>query len=92
MLKEMPIRWYVAAVSCGVVDGVPVLDLDYAEDFKAGTDLNCVMVADGRLIEVQATAEKDPYARQELEGMLDLARKGCRELMAHQKRAIAALG
>lgn len=91
MLKAMPIRSYVAAVSCGIVDGEPVLDLDYTEDFQAGTDLNCVMVEDGRLIEVQATAERDPYTRAELDQMLELGRRGCRELMAHQKRAIAGL-
>ena len=91
MVKAMPIRWYVAAVSCGIVAGEPVLDLDYTEDFGAGTDLNCVMVEDGRLIEVQATAERDPYTQAELEAMLDLGRRGCRELMAHQKRAIAGI-
>ena len=91
LLRELPIRWYVAGVSCGVVDGEPVLDLDYTEDFQAGTDLNCVMVEDGRLIEVQATAERDPYSRQELDAMLELARKGCRELMTHQKRALSSL-
>jgi len=91
VIRELPIRWYVAAVSCGIVDGVPVLDLDYTEDFQAGTDLNCVMVEDGRLIEFQATAERDPYTRQELDAMLELGRKGCRELMTHQKRVIAAL-
>ena len=91
MVKAMPIRWYVAAVSCGIVDGEPVLDLDYTEDFGAATDLNCVMVEDGRLIEVQATAERDPYSRQELDAMLELGRRGCRELMAHQKRALAGI-
>ncbi len=92
MLKEMPIRFYVAAVSCGIVDREPVLDLDYAEDFQAGTDLNCVMVEDGRLVEVQATAEHEPYTRTELDAMLELGRKGCRELMVQQKRALASLG
>jgi ribonuclease PH len=92
MIKELPIRQYVAAVSCGVVDGEPVLDLDYAEDFHAHTDLNCVMVEDGRMVEVQATAEKQPFSREELEGMLELARKGIRELMGYQKRALAGGG
>ena len=91
MIKELPIRQYVAAVSCGVVDGEPVLDLDYVEDFHAHTDLNCVLVEDGRMIEVQATAEKEPFSRDELEAMLELARKGIRELMGYQKRAIAGL-
>lgn len=92
MLKEMPIRAYVAAVSCGIVGGEPVLDLDYAEDFQAHTDLNCVMVEDGRIVEVQATAEKEPYARAELDAMLGLAGQGIRELMTYQKRAILGLG
>ena len=92
MLKEMPIRSYVAAVSCGIVGGEPVLDLDYTEDFQAETDLNCVMFEDGRLIEVQATAEREPYSRAELDQMLMLAGKGVRELMTYQKRALATLG
>jgi ribonuclease PH len=92
IISELPIRSYVAAVSCGIVDGEPRLDLDYAEDFQAGTDLNCVMTEDGRLIELQATAEGAPYSRDELEAMLTLAEKGVKELVVHQKRAIAALG
>jgi ribonuclease PH len=91
MLKEVPIRSYVAAVSCGIIEGEPRLDLDYVEDFHAETDLNCVMVEDGRFIEVQATAEKQPFSPAELEAMLDLARKGVKELMAYQKRALAGL-
>ncbi len=91
MISQLAIRSYVAAVSCGIVGGEPVLDLDYVEDFQAETDLNCVMVEDGRLIEVQATAEKTPYSREELDAMLGLAQKGIRNLMTHQKRAIAGL-
>src|ERR1700720_3751932 len=91
MLAEVPGRQYLAAVSCGIVDGTPVLDLDYAEDFHASTDLNCVMTEDGRLVELQATAEGAPYSRAELESMLALAGKGIKELIVGQKRAIAAL-
>ncbi len=91
MLKSDPIRQHVAAVSCGVVDGVPVLDLDYAEDFTAETDLNCVMGDDGRLIELQATAEGQPFTRPELDVMLELAASGIAELIAAQKRALAQL-
>src|SRR5947199_589707 len=91
MLDQMPIRTYVAAVSCGIIDGIPRLDLDYTEDYQAGTDLNCVMTEDGRLIELQATAEGAPYSRSELDSMLQLAGKGIKELIVHQKRAIAAL-
>ena len=91
MLAADPLRQHVAAVSCGVVEGVPVLDLDYAEDFAAGTDLNCVMGEDGRFIEVQATAEGQPFSRAELDAMLALAEKGVAELVEAQKRALAAL-
>jgi ribonuclease PH len=92
MIPEIPIRQYLAAVSCGIVNGAPMLDLDYTEDFQASTDLNCVMTEDGRLIELQATAEGSPYSRAELDSMLALAQKGIKELILGQKRAIAALG
>ncbi len=92
MLAELPIRTYVAAVSCGIIDGIPRLDLDYTEDYQAGTDLNCVMTEDGRLIELQATAEGAPYSRAELDSMLQLGTKGIRELIVQQKRALATLG
>jgi ribonuclease PH len=92
MIDAVPLRQYVAAVSCGIIDGVSRLDLDYTEDFQAGTDLNCVMTEDGRLIELQATAEGAPYSRSELDAMIELADKGIKELIVHQKRAIASLG
>jgi ribonuclease PH len=92
MLDQLPVRTYVAAVSCGIIDGIPRLDLDYTEDYQAGTDLNCVMTEDGRLIELQATAEGAPYTRAELDSMLQLAGKGIRELIVQQKRALASLG
>ena len=90
MLATDPIRQHIAAVSCGIVDGVAVLDLDYAEDFAAETDLNCVMGEDGRLIELQATAEGQPFSRPELEEMLALAAHGVAELVGEQKRALGA--
>ncbi|MGH7777645.1 MAG: ribonuclease PH [Candidatus Dormibacterales bacterium] len=89
MISKTPIGQYVAAVSCGIVEGEPRLDLDYAEDFLASTDLNCVMGEDGRLVELQATAEGEPYSRQELDTMLGLAERGVKELIVHQKRALA---
>lgn len=92
MIKSNPIRQYVAAVSCGIVDGRPLLDLDYAEDFRAETDLNCVMGDDGRILEIQATAEREPYTREELTAMVDLAAQGIRELIAIQKRVINQAG
>jgi ribonuclease PH len=91
MLTSDPIRQHVAAVSCGIVDGVAVLDLDYAEDFTAETDLNCVMGEDGRLIELQATAEGEPFSRQQLDEMLLLAERGIGELIAAQKQALKLL-
>ena len=92
MVEAIPIRQYLAAVSCGIIDGEPRLDLDYTEDFQASTDLNCVMTEDGKLVELQATAEGHPYSRAELDSMLVLADKGIKELILHQKRAIATLG
>jgi ribonuclease PH len=92
MLNGNPIKGFVGAVSVGIVDGEPRLDLDYTEDFLAHTDMNVVMADDGRFIELQATAEKEPLSREQLEVLLGLASKGVRELINHQKRAIAALG
>ena len=92
MVDHVPVRQYLAAVSCGIVDGTPMLDLDYTEDYQAGTDMNCVMVEDGRFVELQATAEGAPYDRGQLDAMLGLATKGIKELIVLQKRAIASLG
>ena len=92
MTDQTAVRQYLAAVSCGIVDGTPMLDLDYAEDFHASTDLNCVMTEDGRLVELQATAEGQPYDRGQLDAMLALGARGIKELIVHQKRAIATLG
>jgi ribonuclease PH len=92
MIDHIPVRQYLAAVSCGIVKDTPVLDLDYAEDYQASTDLNCVMTEDGRLVELQATAEGAPYTKAELESMIALAAKGIRELIVAQKKAIASLG
>jgi ribonuclease PH len=77
----------VAAVSVGIVDGEALLDLDYAEDSRAETDMNVVMTADGRLVEVQATAERDPFSRDLLDRLLDLAGGGIEELAAAQREA-----
>ena len=80
----------IAAVSVGVVEGVPLLDLDYSEDSIADVDVNVVMTGDGRLVEVQATAEKVPFDRARLDELLDLAQAGIEELALHQQEAIAA--
>ena len=79
----------VAAVSVGVVDGVPLLDLDYSEDSSADTDMNVVMTGDGRLVEVQATAERDPFARETLDELLELAAAGIGEIARLQAEAVA---
>ena len=79
----------VAAVSVGVVGGEPLLDLDYSEDSNADTDMNVVMTGDGRLIEVQATAEKDPFTRELLSELLDLAERGTRLIGGKQAEAVA---
>jgi len=80
----------VAAVSVGVVDGVPMLDLDYAEDSNADTDMNVVMTGDGRLVEVQATAEKDPFTRERLDELLALAEGGIERIARVQQEAADA--
>jgi ribonuclease PH len=92
LMTVIPVHSYVAAVSAGIVEGEPRLDLDYTEDFLAETDMNVVMVEDGRFIELQATAEKEPLSQPELEALLGLAGQGIRELVTYQKRAIASLG
>ena len=79
----------IAAVSVGVVDGVPLLDLDYSEDSNADTDMNVVMTGDGRLIEVQATAERDPFTRETLDELLLLAEAGIAEIGELQEEAVS---
>jgi ribonuclease PH len=79
----------VAAVSVGVVGGVPMLDLAYSEDSTADTDMNVVMTGDGRLIEVQATAERDPFSRETLDELLELAAGGIAEIGRIQAEAVA---
>jgi ribonuclease PH len=88
LISESPIRDFVAAVSVGIYDGVPVLDLDYAEDAACGTDMNVVMTGSGGLVEVQGTAEGKPFSRAELDAMLGLAEKGVRELIKVQKASL----
>jgi ribonuclease PH len=81
----------VAAVSVGIVDGEALLDLDYSEDSRAETDMNVVMTGDGRLVEVQATAERDPFSRDLLDRLLDLAAAGIVELSAAQREGAEAV-
>jgi ribonuclease PH len=88
--KAQPLTGSVAAVSVGIVDGVPLLDLAYEEDVKAGTDMNVVCTGDGRFVEVQGTAEGQPFDRAELDSLLALAVSGCEQLTAVQKAALEA--
>ena len=87
--KGDPLVGSVAAVSVGIVDGVPRLDLPYEEDVRAETDMNVVMTGDGKYIEIQGTAEAAPFDRPLLEGMLSLAEKGCADLTRIQQEALA---
>jgi ribonuclease PH len=89
MLKGNVLRDNVAAISCGIYNGTPVLDLDYAEDSEADTDANFVMTGDGRIVEVQGTAEKTPFSQEEFLALMALARKGVARLVDLQKMALA---
>jgi ribonuclease PH len=89
-LERVPLTGSVAAVSCGVVDGAALLDLDYAEDSRAEVDANVVMTGDGGLVEVQATAERTPLSRASLDELLALAAGGIERLRAAQQDAVAA--
>jgi len=87
-IAEIPILAEVAAVSCGIVDGACVLDLDYAEDSTAHADANFVLTGDGRIVEIQGTAEDTPFSRGEFEQLLDLAQNGVAELVERQRQAL----
>jgi len=88
LIKKDPLHGQLASVSVGIFDGTPVLDLDYAEDSNAETDMNVVMNDGGAFIEVQGTAEGHAYRRDEMDAMLDLAEKGIAELIEHQREAL----
>lgn len=90
LLNRSPLHGQVASVSVGIFDGMPVLDLDYAEDSTAETDMNVVMNEAGHFIEVQGTAEGHAFRRDELNQMLELAEKGIREIMQVQNEALSA--
>jgi len=88
LIASSPIRDFVAAVSVGVYQGTPVLDLDYAEDSACDTDMNVVMTGAGGLVEIQGTAEGAPFSRKQMDAMVELAEKGIRELIAAQRTAL----
>jgi len=88
MVTADPLRDHVAAISCGICNGTPVLDLDYAEDSQADTDANFVMTGSARIVEVQGTAEKIPFTEEQFLGLLALAKKGVMKLVDLQKLAV----
>jgi len=90
LVPGQALRDQVAAVSVGVVGGVPVLDLDYAEDSGCDTDMNVVMTGGGGIVELQGTAERAPFTREQMDALVTLAENGIRELVAAQKAALAA--
>jgi ribonuclease PH len=89
MIQATPILSHVAAVSVGIFEGTPVLDLDYLEDSRCDTDMNVVMTGDLGMVEMQGTAERAPFSREDLDAMVDLAQQGIRELIQIQKKALA---
>lgn len=90
MITSWPMVDSVAAISVGIIDGQPCLDLDYVEDSTAGVDMNVVMTGSGKLVEVQGTAEQGVFDRSELDDLLDLAMKGITELTTRQEMALGA--
>ncbi|UCH53298.1 MAG: ribonuclease PH, partial [Pseudomonadota bacterium] len=88
LLTTDPLRHLVASVSAGIYQGTPILDLDYAEDSNAQTDMNFVMNETGGFIEVQGTAERDAFSHEEMQAMTALATRGIRELIAAQRAAL----
>jgi ribonuclease PH len=90
LVSAHPARDFVAAVSVGLYDGAPVLDLDYVEDSGCDTDMNVVMTGSGGFVEVQGTAEGAPFTRAQLDTLLELARRGISDLVARQKQALGA--
>jgi ribonuclease PH len=89
-LPTQPMRTQVAATSVGMIDGEALLDLDYREDSAAGVDFNVVMLGTGQLVEVQGTAEGEPFTRRQMDGLIDLAEAGIQQLFAVQRDVLAA--
>jgi ribonuclease PH len=88
-IQELPIDDSLAAVSVGIVEGEPVLDLDFAEDSSAEVDMNVVMTGSGNLVEVQATAEREPFSREVMDRMIDMAAAGIEKILSEQLRVTA---
>ena len=91
LISAQPLRTEVAAISAGMVEGEPMLDLCYEEDSRAQVDFNVVMTGDGEYVEVQGTAEGRPFTRAGMDHLLELASAGIRELLVHQRAAVGGL-
>lgn len=88
-ITRLPIKSEVAAISVGILDKTPLLDLNYIEDSRAEVDMNVICAGDGRFIEVQGTAEREPFTREEMDNLLELARHGVEQLVAIQRKVLA---
>ncbi|MDF0535579.1 ribonuclease PH [Shewanella yunxiaonensis] len=89
IIKTNPLKFLIAAVSVGIFDGEPVCDLEYVEDSAAETDMNVVMTETGKIVEIQGTAEGEPFSHEELASLLELAKHGIREIVDVQKAALS---
>ena len=89
LVKENPLKDFIAAISVGIYEGVPILDLDYVEDSACDTDMNVVMLGNGHFVEVQGTAEGHPFTRAEMDELLELAKTGIEQLIGMQHAALA---
>ena len=89
LVQQNPLKDFVAAISVGIFEGVPVLDLDYVEDSACDTDMNVVMLGSGHFVEVQGTAEGHPFSRDEMDALLELAKSGIAQLIEMQRTALA---
>jgi ribonuclease PH len=91
LIRSLPVNDYVAATSVGIVGGMPLLDLAYEEDSKADVDMNVVKTGDGRFIEIQGTAEAEPFGQHALTGLLELAHRGIDQLVARQREIVGSI-
>ena len=91
LIKEIPVSDYVAAVSVGMLGGKPLLDLDYGEDSTADVDMNIIMTGTGKFVEIQGTAEKEPFKKEDMNKLIALAKKGIDELIAAQKKVLKGI-
>jgi ribonuclease PH len=91
LIESVPVSDYVAAVSVGMLDGKPALDLNYEEDSTAEVDMNIIMTGDGRFVEIQGTAEREPFKKEDMNKLIALAKKGIDELIGAQKKALKGI-